>query len=53
MIHIKKRRVKDKPGAPSGSDKKNKNPFLKPNGSFDLIEKFPGYENKKKRKKRR
>ena len=35
------------------SDKKNKNPFLKPNGGFDLIEKFPDYESKKKRKIKR
>jgi hypothetical protein len=31
-------------GAPS--DKKNKNPFLKPDGSFDLIEIFPSYGSK-------
>ncbi|GAI53746.1 unnamed protein product [marine sediment metagenome] len=35
-----------------------KNPFLKPDGGFDLIEKFPGidympYESKRKRKKKR
>lgn len=29
-----------------------KNPFLKPDGGIDLIEKFPGYKDKKKRKKR-
>jgi len=33
--------------------KKNKNLFLNPDGGFDLIEKFPVYESKKKRKKRR
>ena len=27
-----------------------KNPFLKPDGSFDLIEKFPVYKNGKKQK---
>jgi len=32
---------------------KKKNPYLKPNGSFDLIEKFPSYEKKKITKKRR
>jgi len=32
---------------------KNKNPFLKPDGSLDLIEKFPAYEKKKITKKRR
>ncbi|GAI72298.1 unnamed protein product [marine sediment metagenome] len=30
-----------------------KNPFLNPGGGFDLIEKFPDYESKKKRKKKR
>jgi len=34
-------------GAPS--DKK-KNPYLKNNGGIDLIEKFPNYKKKKKRK---
>jgi len=32
---------------------KNKNPFLNPGGGFDLIEKFPEYESKRKRKERR
>ncbi|MBA7520011.1 hypothetical protein ES705_12099 [subsurface metagenome] len=32
---------------------KDKNPFLNPDGGFDLIEKFPVYESGKKRKKRR
>lgn len=45
MARIKK--INSKPGAPS--DKK-KNPFLNPDGSFDLIEKFPVYKSKKKRK---
>ena len=36
---------------------KNKNPFLNPDGSFDLIEKFPGidfmvYEKERIRKER-
>ena len=39
----------------SGEKEKNKNPFLKPGGGFDLIEKFPGidympYEKKKIKK---
>jgi len=43
---------KDKLGAPG----KTKNPYLNPDGSFDLIEKFPGidympYEKKIKRPK--
>ena len=50
MAKIKK--INNKLGVP-GKDKKNKNPFLKPDGGFDLIEKFPVYESKKKRKKRR
>jgi len=36
-------------GAPS----LNKNPFLKPDGGFDLIEIFPSYKDKRKRKKKR
>ncbi|MBA7560450.1 hypothetical protein ES708_02076 [subsurface metagenome] len=28
--------------------KDKKNPFLNPDGGFDLIEKFPVYESKKK-----
>ncbi|MBA7487383.1 hypothetical protein ES705_17931 [subsurface metagenome] len=32
---------------------KRKNPYLNPDGSFDLIEKFPKYRSKKKRKKKR
>ena len=31
----------------------NKNPFLSSNGGFSLVEIFPEYENKKKRKKKR
>lgn len=48
MAKIKK--INNKLGAPS--DKK-KNPYLKNNGSFDLIEKFPSYKSKKKRKAKR
>jgi len=33
--------------------KDKKNPFLNPDGGIDLIEKFPDYESKKKRKKKR
>jgi len=29
---------------------KRRNPFLKPYGGFDLIERFPGYEKKKIKK---
>lgn len=47
----RKKRIKDKLGAPS--EKENKNPFLKTDGSLDLIEKFPEYKDKKKSKKRR
>ena len=43
---IRKKRTK-------GKDKKNKNPFLLPSGGFDLIEKFPKYKDKKKRKAKR
>ena len=50
MARIKK--INNKLGAPS-KDKKNKNPFLKSDGGFDLIEKFPDYESKKKRKIKR
>ncbi|MBA7712141.1 hypothetical protein ES703_121111 [subsurface metagenome] len=31
--------------------KDKKNPFLNPDGGFDLIEKSPVYESKRKRKK--
>ncbi len=31
--------------------KDKKNPFLKPDGGIDLIEKFPSYKSKRKRKK--
>jgi len=48
MTKIKK--INSKLGAPS--DKK-KNPFLKPNGGFDLIEKFPSYKSKRKQKIKR
>jgi hypothetical protein len=42
MAKIKK--INNKLGAPSKSDKKNKNPFLRFNGSINLIEKFPGID---------
>jgi len=45
---IKKKRINNKPG-----NLGYKNPFLKPGGGFDLIEKFPAYEKKKIVKKRR
>lgn len=41
---IKKKNIKSK---------KKRNPFLKNNGGFDLIEKFPNYKSKKKRKTKR
>jgi len=51
----KKKQIRNKLGAPS----LKKNPFLKPDGGLDLIEKFPGidfipYEKRriKKSKKR-
>jgi len=50
ISNIINRRIKKsdvKLGAPS--DKK-RNPYLKNNGSFDLIEKFPEYKDKKKGK---
>ena len=47
----KKKQIKDKPR--ELGYKKNKNPFLKPGGGFDLIDKFPAYEKKKTMKKRR
>jgi len=34
-------------------DKKNKNPFLKIDGGLELIERFPSYKSKKKRKAKR
>lgn len=56
MAKIKK--IKDKLGAPR-KDKKNKNPYLKNDGSFDLIDEVVGidfmpYEKRriKKSKKR-
>ncbi len=51
MAKIKK--INNKLGAPSKSDKKNKNPFLRSDGGFSLVEIFPSYENKKKREKKR
>jgi len=50
-IMTKKKQIRGEPGDPGY--KKNKNPFLKPGGGFDLIEKFPAYEKKKIVKKRR
>jgi len=50
MAKIKK--INSKLGDP-GKDKKNKNPFLSSNGGFNLIEIFPSYKDKKKRKKKR
>jgi len=49
---ILNRRIK-KSGRKLGPRAKKKNPYLKNNGSFDLIETFPIYESKNKRKKRR
>ena len=37
----------------TGRQRGCKNPFLKPGGGFDLIDKFPAYEKKKTMKKRR
>jgi len=47
---IKKKQNNNKLGTPSN---KKRNPFLKPDGSFDLIEEFPVYKDKKKRKAER
>ena len=47
---ILSRRIKRKLGAPS--DKK-KNPFLLPGGGINLVETWPSYKDKKKRKKKR
>ena len=41
-----KKNIKGKLGAP----RKAKNPYLKPNGGFDLIEKFPSYKKKENKK---
>ncbi|MBA7529540.1 hypothetical protein ES705_21738 [subsurface metagenome] len=52
ISNILNRRIKKsfrKLGAPS--DKKN--PFLRTNGGIDLIETFPSYEDKRKRKAKR
>ena len=40
---IRKKRIKGKLG-PRALLKKNKNPFKNPDGSFDLINKFPGID---------
>ena len=50
ISNILNRRMK-KSNAKLGIPGLNKNPFLKPDGGFDLIEKFPKYKSKKKRKK--
>ncbi len=51
ISNILNRKIK-KSNAKLGAPGLNKNPFLKPDGGIDLIEKFPSYESKKKRKKR-
>ena len=51
FIMIKIKKINNKLGAPG--DKKNKNPFLKTDGGIDLIEKFPVYKSKRKRKTKR
>jgi len=54
FVEVKKitgKQIKGEPGEPGY--KKNKKLFLKPSGGFDLIEKFPTYEKKKIKKKRR
>jgi hypothetical protein len=38
---------------PPGKDKKNKNPFLRSDGGFSLVEIFPSYKDKRKRKAKR
>ena len=51
---ILNRRIKKsfrKLGAPGKG--KNKDPFLRPDGGINLIETFPSYKSKKKRKERR
>ncbi len=35
------------------SDRKNKNPFLRSDGGFSLVEIFPEYKDREKRKKKR
>jgi len=52
-----KKNINNKPGAPSLL-KENKNPYLKPDGGIDLIDKFPSidympYEKKKIIKRKR
>ena len=54
---IRKKNIKGKSGAPSKKEK-NKNPFLKLNGSIELIDEFPGidyleYSIKKGKKSRK
>lgn len=46
----KKKQINNKLGA---RVRRKKNPFLNPDGSFNLIEKFPKYRIKKKRKTKR
>ena len=43
-----KKNIKSKFGT---SSIKKKNPYLKKNGSFDLIDKFPTYKDRTKNKK--
>lgn len=47
IINRKIKKSFRKLGAPSD---RNKNPFLNPDGSLDLIENFPEYKTKKKKK---
>jgi len=48
FVEVKKITGKQIKGEPQKTrHKKNKNPFLKPGGSLNLIEKFPAYEKKK------
>ncbi|MBA7578523.1 hypothetical protein ES695_01650 [Candidatus Atribacteria bacterium 1244-E10-H5-B2] len=52
ISNILNRRIK-KSNIKLGPPGKTKNPFLLPSGGFDLIEIFPSYESKKKRKAKR
>ena len=51
IINRKIKKSFRKLGAPS--DKKNKNPFLNSSGGISLIETWPSYEDKRKRKAKR
>ncbi|MBA7563022.1 hypothetical protein ES708_04675 [subsurface metagenome] len=44
----KTKKIRNKPRAPG----LNKNPYLNFNGGINLIERFPKYKDRKKRKKR-